>query len=316
VGRAAKVEIPVLDFNDWKRGGADRVKLVAEVMDASIRFGFMQWRNAISAEHIAGVFQQGAKFHAISDACKKEIAYDHRINRGLDGFGDQTFPGGKGDRKTSFRCGFAPIPGLAVDPAAGYADLARGENIWPLEETVPGFRRVIERHLQLTVEIVRMQLRCLELGLGMSSGALTNYVRYPEWTLRLIYYPGEIEMGPLENGQEPCHVHVDWNMVTILIQDQTGGLFVMIDGEKIPVAPRDGCIVVNFGTMLQALTNNQIKATEHGVMPAAESRQSCAVFAYADLRSKIPMLSGDVWEYVESGFIVRNAINGTQKVTV
>jgi isopenicillin N synthase-like dioxygenase len=313
--QSANAEIPVLDFNDWKRGGAGRVKLVDEVMDASTRFGFMQWRNAMSSGHIAELFRQGAKFHAISDTLKKEIAYDRRINRGLDGLGDQTFPGGKGDRKKSFRCGFPPIPGLAVDPATPYADLARGDNIWPPEDTVPGFRSVIERHLQFTAGIVRTQLMCLELGLGMSPGSLTNYVLYPQWTLRLIFYPGEAEMGPLKNGQEPCHVHVDWNMVTILIQDRTGGLFVMIDGERIPVAPREGCIVVNFGTMLQALTDNRIKATEHGVMPAAESRQSCAVFAYADLQSKIPVLTGDARQYVESGVVVRNAIDGTQRVT-
>ena len=45
--------------------------------------------------------------------------------------------------------------------------------------------------------------------------------------------------------------HEDGNVVTLVIQDDVGGLEVKKDGQWIPVVPAQGNIVVNLGDVVQ-----------------------------------------------------------------
>lgn len=45
--------------------------------------------------------------------------------------------------------------------------------------------------------------------------------------------------------------HEDGNLITILLQDQVGGLEVRKDGEWIPVTPTEGTLIVNIGDIVQ-----------------------------------------------------------------
>lgn len=45
--------------------------------------------------------------------------------------------------------------------------------------------------------------------------------------------------------------HQDGNLITILLQDEVGGLEVRKDGEWIPVTPSEGTLIVNIGDIIQ-----------------------------------------------------------------
>ena len=76
--------------------------------------------------------------------------------------------------------------------------------------------------------------------------------------------------------------HSDVSTLTILLQDNVGGLYVRdnFDGDSwIHVPPINGALVVNIGDALQILSNDRYKSAEHRVIPSGyKNRVSIPVF--------------------------------------
>lgn len=75
--------------------------------------------------------------------------------------------------------------------------------------------------------------------------------------------------------------HSDVSTLTILLQDDVGGLYVRgLDGENwIPVPPIDGALVINIGDALQILSNGKYKSIEHRVIAnGTKNRISVPIF--------------------------------------
>lgn len=73
--------------------------------------------------------------------------------------------------------------------------------------------------------------------------------------------------------------HTDSDFLTILYQDQVGGLQLVKDGKWIAVKPNPQALIVNIGDLFQAWSNGVYKSVEHRVVanPKAE-RFSTAYF--------------------------------------
>ncbi|ERN09532.1 gibberellin 2-beta-dioxygenase 8 [Amborella trichopoda] len=73
--------------------------------------------------------------------------------------------------------------------------------------------------------------------------------------------------------------HTDSDFLTILCQDQVGGLQLMKDCKWISIMPNPEAFIVNIGDLFQAWSNGVYKSVEHRVManPTAE-RHSTAFF--------------------------------------
>ena len=69
-------------------------------------------------------------------------------------------------------------------------------------------------------------------------------------------------------GDMALHHHTDPGAITLLLQDNAGGLQALsrVDG-WIDVPPLDGAIVVNIGDILQVWTNDRCSAGVHRVVP-------------------------------------------------
>jgi isopenicillin N synthase-like dioxygenase len=98
--------------------------------------------------------------------------------------------------------------------------------------------------------------------------------------LRLNHYPvgdpvpdaeraGLAELGPTALGY-----HTDPGIITLLIQDDTGGLQTESHQHGwINVPPQPGTIVVNLGDCMQAYTNDRYRAAVHRVVPMTKRRR-------------------------------------------
>jgi isopenicillin N synthase-like dioxygenase len=61
--------------------------------------------------------------------------------------------------------------------------------------------------------------------------------------------------------------HTDWGLLTILLQDENGGLEVKnADDDWISATPIPGTFIINLGKMVPVLTNGLYKATKHRVL--------------------------------------------------
>ncbi|GLJ26767.1 hypothetical protein SUGI_0521770 [Cryptomeria japonica] len=77
-------------------------------------------------------------------------------------------------------------------------------------------------------------------------------------------------------GLEP---HTDSGLLTIIHQDQVGGLEILREGNWIGIKPRADALVINVGDLLQAWSNDVCKSVEHRVfVNCNEERVSLAYF--------------------------------------
>ncbi|KAL2240015.1 UNVERIFIED_CONTAM: G2/mitotic-specific cyclin S13-6 [Sesamum indicum] len=93
----------------------------------------------------------------------------------------------------------------------------------------------------------------------------------------LLYYP----KCPNPNVAAGAGRHSDVSSITILLQDDVGGLYVRAtEGDQwIHIAPTKGALVVNIGDVLQIMSNDRYKSIEHRVfVNGSKNRVSVPVF--------------------------------------
>ncbi len=148
-----------------------------------------------------------------------------------------------------------------------FADLM-APNVWP--EEVPSFR---DTFLQLFQAFDTAGLRILEAvarHLGLAPDYFEDTVADGNSVLRLLHYPPVSADAPGVRAG----AHEDINTITLLLGAEEAGLELLDrDGQWLPVAPKEGELVVNIGDMLQRLTNKVLKSTSHRVVnPPPERR--------------------------------------------
>ncbi|MEI7623248.1 MAG: 2OG-Fe(II) oxygenase family protein [Actinomycetes bacterium] len=160
-----------------------------------------------------------------------------------------------------------------VDPTVGDE-----MNRWP---ALPGFRDSMVAHFEAMSLLAQQTLALLHttLDLGPASRDALSCARQGS-TVRLNLYtvgdpvPDEEREGLAELGEVALGHHTDPGTLTLLLQDDTGGLQALSqDLGWIDVPPEPGTIVVNLGDCTQAWTNDQYRAAVHRVTPMTEHRR-------------------------------------------
>lgn len=109
----------------------------------------------------------------------------------------------------------------------------------------------------------------------------------PYLVTKLIHYHPQKEAQPLRSG---VAAHVDFSWMTLLAQDDVGGLELQTrDGVWRAVTPRPATLVVNLGELAEVASGGQLRATPHRVTNTArdQGRLSLPVFFNPPLDSTV-----------------------------
>ena len=177
-----------------------------------------------------------------------------------------------------------------VDPSLAGLE---AKNRWP--EALPGFRDGLVQFFDAFSVVADRTLALLQdaLQLAPESRELMSCSRHSS-TVRLNHYPvGDPvpmnERGGLpELGATALGYHTDPGVLTLLLQDDTGGLQVQArDGSWLDIPPTPGTIVVNLGDCMQAWTNDRYRAAVHRVLPMTRQRRFSIPYFSNPLRDAV-----------------------------
>jgi isopenicillin N synthase-like dioxygenase len=161
-----------------------------------------------------------------------------------------------------------------------FVDPARADdmNRWP---DLPGFRAAMVAHFDAMSSLSQRVLALLHSVLGLHSQSADAMACARQGsTVRLNLYtvgdpvPADERDGLADLGAVALGHHTDPGTLTLLLQDDTGGLQTL-SGESgwIDVEPEPGTIVVNLGDCTQAWTNDRWRAAVHRVLPMTSDRR-------------------------------------------
>ncbi|KAJ4968472.1 hypothetical protein NE237_015173 [Protea cynaroides] len=135
-------------------------------------------------------------------------------------------------------------------------------------------REVLQRFAAATSSIAQLIAGVLAENLGQPEELFEEICNETTCFLRLNHYPKCPKPGIF--GLAP---HTDSDFLTILHQDQVGGLQLMKDSKWVAVKPNQDALLVNIGDLFQAWSNNEYKSVEHKVVSNGKvERYSIAYF--------------------------------------
>lgn len=144
-----------------------------------------------------------------------------------------------------------------------------GSNLFP--SNIPEFRETVLHYLAAMTQLGQALMTGISLSLGLDESYFCDrYTADPLILFRIFNYPCT---SVPNNGEQQWGVgeHTDYGLLTILKQDDSGGLQVKSNSGWIDAPPVPGSFVCNIGDMLDRLTGGWYRSTPHRVRNLSQS---------------------------------------------
>jgi isopenicillin N synthase-like dioxygenase len=236
------------------RDGTDIAGVAAQIDTACRDTGFFYVvGHGVPAELQQRLDRVAREFFALDDVEKSAIAMANggRAWRGWFPVGGE-LTSGKPDMKEGLYFG-QELPAGDLRPL-------HGPNLFPSRPT--GLRYAVLEFMDALTDLGHLLLRAMAVALGLDADWFGRHLTAePTVLFRIFHYP------PLPEADDRWSVgeHTDYGLITLLGQDDSGGLEVRGRSGWVEAPPVPESFVVNLGDMLERMTGGHYRSTPHRV---------------------------------------------------
>ncbi|WP_226816569.1 isopenicillin N synthase family oxygenase [Advenella sp. FME57] len=138
-----------------------------------------------------------------------------------------------------------------------------GRNLFP---DIPGMRQTILQYMEAVTALGHILMRGIALSLALPADYFERrYTADPLILFRIFNYPTQ-DVPEDMDVHWGVGEHTDYGLLTILLQDQIGGLQVKTPDGWVDAAPVPGTFICNIGDMLERMTGGLYRSTAHRVV--------------------------------------------------
>ena len=267
--RRLEAEIPVVDITPL-RDGSNPASVAQALHAASTGLGFIYITGHGIPEDLISKARAGAYDFFRADPAQKEEVRVSGAHRGwLARGGAKMQDDAKADLKESF------IWGWQGGTSDGHP--LRGDNRWP--GFLPDLQTVSMEYFNAAHGVAHHLMRGFALGLDLPEDFFLRTADRPLSRASYVYYPAQpAELGADQFGVGP---HTDFGVLTVLCQDDVGGLQVQgLDSEWVHAPPIPGSLIVNVADLLARWTGGAYKSTPHRVVNTSGRERLSLVLAW------------------------------------
>jgi isopenicillin N synthase-like dioxygenase len=266
MSKQSAVPIPVVNLSDVEQGETPS-RLVAEEMGRACRESgfFYVAGHGVSEELCRRLDALSRRFFG-QDLTTKLVIGMERGGRAWRGY----FPvgaeltSGRPDQKEGLYFG-TELP--ADHPMVQAGVPLHGANLFP---DLTGFRETVLDYIDAVTRLGQQLMQVLAMSLGLSPTYFANrYTREPLILFRIFHYPPASARDSIE-PQWGVGEHTDYGLLTILRQDDNGGLQIKSPNGWIEAPPIPETFVCNIGDMLDRMTGGHYRSTPHRVKNRGE----------------------------------------------
>jgi isopenicillin N synthase-like dioxygenase len=257
-------DVPVVDVSALRGGGAGGDGL-ARQLDAACRdVGFFYVVGHAVDEGLQRRLEAlSREFFGLPGDEKAGIAMSRggRAWRGWFPVGGE-LTSGRPDRKEGIYFGAELGPD---HPRVAAGVPLHGPNLFPPRPV--GLRDAVLAYMAAMTDLGHLLVSAIARALGLADEWFaTHLTADPTVLFRIFHYPPAADSGAT-GAAEPWGVaeHTDYGLLTILRQDDTGGLEVRTPRGWTTAPPIPGSFVCNLGDMLERMTGGLYRSTPHRV---------------------------------------------------
>lgn len=265
--------IPVIDLAPLI-DGSQPLAVAQEIHRACTEVGFLYVKNhGLDPQLVEQLHQAGLGFFRQSEAQKRRVLLNE-THRGFLAYGNAKMSDdAKPDLKESFVWGTdASEEAIAADPKNRFL----GRNLWPES---PELEPLCLAYTEQVHGLAKHLLHAFALGMGVPADTFLAGSDAPISRTSMVYYPPQPkDMGSEQFGVAP---HTDFGVLTLLRQDDVGGLQVQgLDGQWLTAKPIEDTLIINVGDLLERWSNGHYRSTPHRVVNASGRERLSLVVAY------------------------------------
>ncbi|MEE9335721.1 MAG: 2-oxoglutarate and iron-dependent oxygenase domain-containing protein [Granulosicoccaceae bacterium] len=265
--------IPVIDVSAFGTDDEQSQKIANALHAASQSLGFIYIKgHGIPTATIDNARSSAYNFFRQTPELKASQKISEQHRGWLAQGGSKMQDNAKSDLKESFIWGFQDNAGQSPQDHP-----LRGANQWPTQ--LMQFEQHSMAYFTQAHRVAETLLQGFALGLGLNKGFFLSSTDKPLSRASYVYYPAQdVSLGEDQFGVGP---HTDFGVLTVLGQDDVGGLQVQdASGRWIQAPPIVDTLIVNVADLLSRWTAGAYKSTPHRVVNSSGRERLSLVLAY------------------------------------